>query len=113
MVRQVLFKRPLSFERPKMMREAISCVVLTNDGLFSAEGSQWQRERKATACCFTKKLIEQKYDTVELHVQRMLDGWAAKLKPDEFFVGKKRTEAFEPLTDWCARQKCVAFKRTN
>lgn len=56
-VKEVLAKRPKTFRRPRLFEAPFTVLGLWPHSLFVAEGSIWNRLRKATAAPFNKQNV--------------------------------------------------------
>ena len=53
-IKEALLKRPKTFRRPRLFEPSFSAIGLWPHSLFVAEGSLWNRLRKATSAPFNK-----------------------------------------------------------
>lgn len=73
-MREVLRARPDAFRRPEKMKRVFAEV--RTDGVFTAEGSSWKRQRKLMMAALSPRTIQKDFGTVKRSVERLASLWS-------------------------------------
>lgn len=83
LIRELMVKRPLDLHRDPFTTKVLGRIM--GDGVFIAEGADWQRQRKLVQPAFHAKRISQYAATMAEYTAEMCAGW-----PDEAVVAVDR-----------------------
>ena len=77
-MKQALIRRPSKFRRPGKLEDVLHEMKI--DGVFTAEGDDWKRQRKLTAPAFTPMQVRNHYDSIATVCIRLQNQWKKRIQ---------------------------------